>query len=219
MNGDIAIRAVDIASAAIVLLGVWLAITRSIGEGTWLLAAQSLCMGAAALVVGVARGSIELMIGGLLAIAVRAVVLPIVLRRLLRDSPVRHERHAYLGPRASAAAAIVIVFVAALAVDGTTGFPGGGSIHALPAAVAEVLTGLLLISTRRKSLSMIIGLLVFENGVTFAAFAITAGMPLVVELGISFDLLIVMAVVQVHARRMLTTFGSLSTDRLRSLRG
>jgi hydrogenase-4 component E len=66
---------------------------------------------------------------------------------------------------------------------------------------------------------MIIGLLVFENGVTFAAFAITAGMPLVVELGISFDLLIVMAVVQVHARRMLTTFGSLSTDRLRSLRG
>lgn len=219
MTQELALRVVDIAAAGIVLLGVWLAITRSIGEATWLLTGQSLLMGAAALAVGAARGSVELMLGGVLAIAVRGIVLPVVVRRLLRDSPVRHERHAYLGARASAVVAVAIVFVAALAVDGTAGLPGGSSIRALPAAVAEVLTGLLVITTRRKSLSMIIGLLVFENGITLAAFAITAGMPLVVELGVSFDLLIVMVVVQVHARRMLTTFGSLSTDRLRSLRG
>ena len=66
---------------------------------------------------------------------------------------------------------------------------------------------------------MVIGLLVFENGITLAALAMTAGMPLVMELGASFDLLIVMVVVQVHARRMLATMGTLSTDRLRSLRG
>jgi len=66
---------------------------------------------------------------------------------------------------------------------------------------------------------MVIGLLVFENGITLAALALTAGMPLVVELGATFDLMIVMVVVQVHARRMLATVGSLSTDHLRSLRG
>ena len=116
-------------------------------------------------------------------------------------------------------AAILVVFVAAIAVDGAAGLPGGTSARALPAAVAEVLTGLLLIATRRKSLSMVIGLLVFENGITLAALAMTAGMPLVMELGATFDLLIVMVVVQVHARRMMATIGSLSTDQLRNLRG
>ena len=44
-------------------------------------------------------------------------------------------------------------------------------------------------------------------------------MPLVIELGIAFDLLILVVGVRVYARRMLATFGSLSTDRLRNLRG
>src|SRR5258706_5585253 len=145
------------------------------------------------------------MLGGAVTIAIRAVVLPIVIRRLLHASAVRHEGQAYLGRRASTLVAIVIVFVAAIAVDGAAGLPGGASERALPAAVAEVLTGLLLIATRRKSLSMVIGLLVFENGITLAALALTAGMPLVVELGASFDLLVVMVVVQIHARRMLST--------------
>ena len=46
-----------------------------------------------------------------------------------------------------------------------------------------------------------------------------AGMPLLVELGVSFDLLILLVVVHAHSREMLTSFGSLSTDRLRNLRG
>jgi hydrogenase-4 component E len=202
-----------------VILGVWLAATRSLDLGIWVLAAQSLLLGLAAVAIGLSRGSGELVVGGLLTIGIRAVVLPFVIRRLLGSTTPRHERQPYLGRRASTFAAIVIVFVATLAVDGTGGLPGIASPRALPSAVASVLIGLLLIATRRKSLSMVIGLLVFENGITLAALALTAGMPLVVELGASFDLLVVMVVVQIHARRMLTTLGSLSTDRLRSLRG
>ena len=85
--------------------------------------------------------------------------------------------------------------------------------------MAEVLTGLLIAMTRRKSLSIVVGLLVFENGLALAAFSLTYGMPLVVELGAAFDLLMVIVVVGVYARRMLTVFGSLSTDDLRNLRG
>ena len=219
MTPELAARALDAAAAGIVVLGIWLAAMRSLELGTWVLAAQSCLLGLAAIAVGASRGSGELALGGVVTIAIRAVVLPIVIRRLLRASSIRHERQPYLGRRASTLAAIAIVFIAAIGVDGAAGLPGGTSARALPAAVAEVLTGLLLIATRRKSLSMVIGLLVFENGITLAALAITAGMPLVVELGASFDLLIVLVVVQVHARRMLATLGSLSTDRLRNLRG
>ena len=73
--------------------------------------------------------------------------------------------------------------------------------------------------TRRKGLSIVIGLLVFENGLALTAFSLTYGMPFVVELGATFDLLLVIVAVGVYARRMLTVFGSLSTDQLRNLRG
>jgi hydrogenase-4 component E len=119
-------------------------------------------------------------------------------------------------------AAIAIVFVAFMAVDSAA---LGGSLgpvsapRALPASVAEVLTGLLIAMTRRKGLSIVVGLLVFENGLALTAFSLTYGMPFVVELGATFDLLMVVVVVGVYTRRMLTVFGSLSTDQLRNLRG
>lgn len=219
MTAEQAGNVVDAAAAAMVILGVWLAVTRSIAQMTWLLAAQSLLLGLAILAVAAGRGSVELLLGGLLTVAIRAVGLPYFVRRLLGASLVRHERQPYLGRRASAVVAVIIIFVAAIAVGGVAGLPGGTSARALPAAMAEVLTGLLLVVTRRKSLSMVIGLLVFENGITLAALAMTAGMPLVMELGASFDVLIVMVVVRVHSRRMLNSMGTLSTDRLRSLRG
>lgn len=219
MTPELANRSLDIAAASMVALGVWLAAIRSLDLGTGVLAAQSMLLGLAAISIGLSRGSGELLLGGALTIGIRAMVLPMVILRLLRTSAVRHERNPYLGRRASTLAAIVLVFVAAVAVGGVAGLPGETSARTLPAAVAEVLTGLLLIATRRKSLSMVIGLLVFENGITLAALAMTAGMPLVMELGATFDLLIVMVVVQVHARRMLATMGTLSTDELRNLRG
>jgi hydrogenase-4 component E len=219
MTPDLAMGLLETAAAGMVGLGIWLAVARSLEVGVLVLAAQSLLLGVAAIGVGAGRGSVELIAGGFATIAVRAVVLPLVVRRLVHATPVRHERRPYLSRRTSAFAAIVIVFVAGAAVGGVHGLPGGTSARALPAAVAEVLTGLLLIATRRKSISMVIGLLVFENGITLAALAMTAGMPLIVELGATFDLLIVLVVVQVHGRRMLETIGDLSTDSLRNLRG
>ena len=99
--------------------------------------------------------------------------------------------------------------------------PGAGvSVsRALPAAISQVLTGLLLVMTRRKALSLVVGLLVFENGIALTAFSLTYGMPLVVELGVLFDVLIAVIVAWVYARRMLDVLGSTSTDRLRNLRG
>jgi hydrogenase-4 component E len=219
MTPELATGLLESAAAGMVGLGIWLTVVRSLEVGVFVLAAQSLLLGVAAIGVGAGRGSGELVVGGIATILVRAVVLPLAVHRLVRATPIRHERRPYLGRRASAFAAILIVFVAAAAVAGVHGLPGGNSARALPAAVAEVLTGLLLIATRRKSLSMVIGLLVFENGITLAALAMTAGMPLIVELGATFDLLIVLVVVQVHARRMLATIGELSTDALRDLRG
>jgi hydrogenase-4 component E len=210
---------IDACAAGIVALGILLAVTRSIGRSIWLVAAQSALGAIAAIGVGISLGLGHLVLGGLLALGAKAVVYPLVLRAMLRWASVKVERHPYVGPRLSLVAAIAIVFAAGAATSDLALVTSLGGTRALPAAIAAMLTGLFLMMSRRKALSLLIGLLVFENGLALAAFALTFGMPFVVELGILFDLLIVIVVGWVYARRMLRVFGSLSTDELRSLRG
>jgi hydrogenase-4 component E len=218
-----AARFLDTCATAIVLVGVVIAGTRSIGRAIWLVGAQAILLSAAIAGVGLATGSAHLLVGSLITLASRGIAVPLALGYILRQSPVRQERNPYIGPRLSLIAAIVIVFVSAMAVDGSV-LSGslGASVsapHAMPASVAELLTGLMIAMTRRKGLSIVVGLLVFENGLALAAFSLTYGMPFVVELGATFDLLMVVVVMGVYMRRMLTVFGSQSTDQLRNLRG
>jgi hydrogenase-4 component E len=214
-----AARLLDGCAAGIVLVGILIAGTRSIGRAIWFMAVQSMLLAGAALGIGLATGTTHLVLGSFLTLATKGVAVPLILGRILRGSPVRIERHPYLGPRASLVAAILIVFVAAEAVDGASLGRLLEAPRALPAAVAEVLTGLLIAMTRRKGLSMVIGLLVFENGLALTAFSLTYGMPFIIELGVAFDLLVAIVVVWVYARRMLLVMGTLSTDRLRNLKG
>ncbi len=219
MDAPTASAVVDACAAAIVMAGVGLAATRSLGRSIWLVAIQSVLTGVAALAVGLATGADHLLIGGLLAIGVKGVVVPYVLRLVLRRSPVRRERQPILGPRASLVAAVAIIFAASAAADGALLGSGIAASRALSVAIAQVLTGLLIVMTRRKALSLVVGLLVFENGIALTAFSLTYGMPLVVELGVLFDLLIAVVVAWVYAGRMVDVLGSTSTDRLRDLRG
>lgn len=210
---------VDACAAAIVVLGVLMVAIRSIGRSIWMVALQSAFVGLAAVAVGAATDVGHLVLGGLLVIGVKGVVVPLVLGSILRRSSVRHERHPLLGPRLALLAAVAIVFASTAAADGVVPGVGVAASRALPAAIAQVLTGLLIVMTRRKALSLVVGLLVFENGIALSAFSLTYGMPFVVELGVLFDVLIAVVVAWVYARRMLDVFGTLSTDELRSLRG
>ena len=214
-----AAEVVDACAAAIVVLGVLIVATRAIGRSIWMVGLQSAIVGLAALAVGLGTGAGHLILGGLLAIGVKGVVVPLVLGSILRRSSVRRERHPLLGPRAALVAAVAIVFASTAAADGVSPGTGVAAGRALPAAISLVLMGLLTVMTRRKALSLVVGLLVFENGIALTAFSLTYGMPLVVELGVLFDVLIAVVVAWVYARRMLDVFGSTSSDELRSLRG
>ena len=210
---------VDACAAAIVVLGVLILATRAIGRSIWMVALQSCLVGLAAVAVGMATGTWHVAVGGLLSIGAKGIVVPLVLGSILRLSPVRQERHPLLGTRLALSAGVFVVFASTTAADGVAlGVPVAAS-RALPAAISQVLIGLIMVMTRRKALSIVVGLLIFENGIALTAFSLTYGMPFVVELGVLFDVLIAVVVAWVYSRRMLDTFGSLSTDRLRSLRG
>jgi hydrogenase-4 component E len=99
----------------------------------------------------------------------------------------------------------------------------GQAVHvpddALAAAVSLILTGAFLMVSRKKALMQMLGLLVLENGIFLAALITTFGMPLVIEIGIFFDILIGLLLMGIFTFRISDTFEHLDVSKLRRLRG
>ncbi len=91
--------------------------------------------------------------------------------------------------------------------------------NTLAAAIALVLTGAFLMVSRKKALMQVVGLLVLENGIFLAALITTFGMPLIIEIGISFDLLMGVVLMGLFVFRIRDTFDHLDVSKLRRLRG
>jgi hydrogenase-4 component E len=93
-----------------------------------------------------------------------------------------------------------------------------GVSRVLPASIAMIMIGLFIMIARKKALTQLIGLLTMENGLFLAGLAITYGMPMIVEIGIFFDILMAALILGVFMYRINRTFESISMDTLRSLR-
>ena len=89
----------------------------------------------------------------------------------------------------------------------------------LAASIALVLTGAFLMVSRKKALMQVVGLLVLENGIFLAALITTFGMPLIIEIGIAFDLLMGVFLMGLFVFRIRDTFDHLDVSKLRRLRG
>ena len=72
--------------------------------------------------------------------------------------------------------------------------------------------------TRKKAVTQLVGLLTMENGLFLSGLAITYGMPLIVEVGIFFDILVAALILGVFMFRINQTFETINMDTLRSLR-
>jgi hydrogenase-4 component E len=153
-----------------------------------------------------------------LTLAIKGVLVPRILFFVIARLRIRREREPVLPTRLTlvlATGLTVLAYWVTRPLDLPGTLPGG---HSLPVAVASILLGGLLMVTRRKALMQIVGLMVMENGLYLAAMVVTGGMPLLVELGIFFDLLIGVLVMGIITFRINQTFDTISIDRLRRLR-
>jgi hydrogenase-4 component E len=83
--------------------------------------------------------------------------------------------------------------------------------------VAVTLIGFFVLVTRRRALSQLAGFLMMDNGITAAGFLTTAGTGLIVEAGVSLDVLLAAGALQVLTSRMREAFGDTDLDELREL--
>ena len=153
------------------------------------------------------------------SLVLRAGVLPSLLRRALADRRAASAGDPAAGQRRRLAAGRRRADPARLRRRPPTGRAGARHRppQAMPVGIAVVLIGFFVLATRRRALSQVVGFLLLDNGITAVAFLATAGVPLIVELGVSLDLLLVVLVLQILTGRLRAAFGATDLDELREL--
>jgi hydrogenase-4 component E len=179
---------------------------------------QGAALAAIVAILGIHQHSPELILVAIGLGVLRAGILPYLARRALGTSPAEaRETRPVVNAATSLLAAATLTLLAYAVTQPLVTLAPSPATATLPAAVAVVLIGFFTLVTRRRALSQVVGFLLLDNGITATAFLATAGVPLIVELGVSFDLLLVVLVLQVLTTRLRTTFGSSDLDELREL--
>jgi len=218
MSAAVSTQLLDVLSGAILLTAVLTLWRRDLAAIIRLLAIQGLLIASLALLLGINEHSTELYLAALGVLILKAIVLPTILRRVLADSGEVRETAPLVNVTSSLLAAAGLTLLAYVLSGPLVALAPSTATRALPVGIAVVLLGFFMLVTRRRALSQVIGFLLLDNGITTTAFLATSGVPLVVELGVSLDVLLVVLVLQIVAARMRMAFGSTDLDGLSGLR-
>ncbi|WP_420123902.1 hypothetical protein [Nakamurella sp.] len=218
MTDDLFTQLLNLTVGAMLLLAVLILWRRELAAIITLFAAQGLALAATVGVIALHEGSVELAVVTALVLALRAGILPRLLRRTLAAAgPNRRETRPLVNVVASLLAAAGLTLLAYAVAQPLVALEPSPATHAIPAALAVALIGFLVLVTRRLALSQLVGFLLLDNGITAVGILTTAGIGVVVELGISMDVLLVVIVLQVLKSRIRAAFGATDLDELREL--
>ncbi len=182
---------------------------------------QSFLLGAIAGAIAHFNGAWHIYIAAFLTITVKAILLPILLERLADRIGIRHEIEPILGTPVSIVISGALTFIAYI-VGESFYHPGPGAAlgrNTLAVAISIFLIGFFMMINRRKALTQVLALLSLENGVFLAAICLTYGMPLIVEVGVFFDVLVAALVLGILVYRIRENFESMDVSKMRRLRG
>ncbi len=183
-----------------------------------LLAAQGVLLAGMATLLGTQDEGLELYLVALGILVLKGGVLPAVLRRALAGSGAARETQPLVNVPASLLAAALLTLLAYAVSRPLALLDPTPTTHAAPVGIAMVLLGFFMLVTRRRALSQVAGFLLLDNGIAATAFLVTSGVPLIVELAVSMDLLLVVLVLQVLTVRLRTAFGDTDIGELRELK-
>lgn len=218
MTADVHTQLLNLACGAFLLSAVGVLWRRDVAALIRLITLQGVALTAIAALLAASHGSVEATLVAVFVGVLKAVALPALLRRVLRQVPEARETAPQVNVAASLLAAAALTLLAYAAARPLVELSPAPSARAAPVGIAVVLIGFFLAATRRRAISQIIGLLLVDNGIAAVAFLTTGGVPLVVELGVSVDLLLAVLVLQILTTRLRAAFGGTNLDELRELR-
>ena len=181
---------------------------------------QSLLLAASSFILGYGHNSVHLWALGAITIAAKTVTIPWLLRRLLpADFYERREIAQAVNIPASLLLALLLTVVAEfIAGPLVTGAPESLVRVNLPIGLACLLIGAYSLVARREAIPQLIGILAMENGAFFAGIAIAPELPLIAELAVAVDVILIAVIVGLLTRNIQRTLGTTEAAALRELK-
>ena len=152
------------------------------------------------------------------AIVVKGAVIPGIMLRALRDAQIKREEEPLIGFLPSIILGAVATG-ATLLLFGQIPLVGEKINHLIiPTSLSTILVGFILLTTRFKAISQVLGYLVLENGIYVFSLLLVEAIPLVIEMGMLLDLFVAIFVISIITNHINRAFSSLDTRNLVSLK-
>ncbi len=209
---------INLFAAVILLLAFAMLAQRRILTLVNLFALQGLALCLATLVAAVTTGHAHLYFSVALTLILKVLVLPLILHRLVRKLNVKSEVEALINIPTTMLVGIFLVMVAFNVALPISEFSQTITRGTLGIALAVVMLAFLMMITRQKAITQVVGFLSMENGLFLAATSATYGMPMVVELGIALDVLVGVIILGVFFFQIRDQFDSLDIHHMERLK-
>jgi hydrogenase-4 component E len=180
---------------------------------------QSLLLAIVATTIAISESRPELFVTAALTVVLKTILIPWFLMRTVDRIGIHREIEPFLNVPVSL---LICLGLTVVGYRVSTGFEEGAqrvTHHLIGVALSLLLIGLFLMVTRKKAITQILALLTVENAVFLVAVGVTTGMPLIVELGIAFDVMLAVLVLGILVQRIVGRFESMDVSRLSNLKG
>ncbi|MEI6781628.1 MAG: hydrogenase [Verrucomicrobiota bacterium] len=216
---DLSSQVITLMAALMLVVQLLMIAQRMLLTNIRLFAIQSLLLAAIAAVLAHHYNASHVYVVAVLTLIGKVIFLPWLLNRLVRRIQIHEEIEPLLNAPTSMLLCGGLTLLGYVVARPFTSLERVGN-NTLGIALTLLLTGFFLMINRRKALTQVLALLTVENGVMLAAIALTTyGMPLVVELGIFFDVLVAVMVLGILVYRIRENFASMDTSKLNQLKG
>ena len=159
----------------------------------------------------------HLYISAALTLTLKAFFIPWLLIRQARKLGILRDFDTIIRPGITLMAAGSLVIFCYNVVFPIQRFAQSITRDAIAVSLALVMIGMLMLVTRRKAITQVVAFMSLENGLFFAAISATQGMPMVVELGVAFDVLIAAVIFGIFFFHIRDSIESLDVDQLNRL--
>ncbi len=216
---EIASQWITLLAAGMLIIQLLMVVQRMLLTNIRLFALQSLMLAAIAAIIAFFHNAAHVYWVAGLTVVGKVLFLPWLLNRLVRRIQIHQEIEPLLNSTASMLLCGGFTLLGYIVARPFTSLERLGN-NTLGIAITLLLTGFFLMFNRRKAITQVLALLTVENGVMLAAVALTSyGMPLVVELGIFFDVMVAVMVLGILVYRIRESFASMDVSKLSQLKG
>jgi hydrogenase-4 component E len=148
----------------------------------------------------------------------KGIIIPKMIYDAVHDIQIKREMEPFLGYIPALIIGATLTAASFVFAEKLPLAPEHQNLLFVPASISTLITGFLLITTRKKAISQVIGYLVLENGIFIFGLLLTEAMPVLVETGALLDLLVGVFVMGIVINHISREFSSTDTSRLRTLK-